>query len=139
MTQQARHIAPGSNYTVQTGDSLWAIAERAYGNGADWPTIYEANKAVIGNNPNLIYPGQVFHIPPGTTHPGNPTPPGKTTTPDKPTDPGYGIYPPDYGDHVDQQPTQPNPDADDTDKDGNVLDKIEDHVEEGIKKLGESI
>ena len=132
MTQQAR-ITPGSNYTVQTGDSLWAIAERAYGNGADWPTIYEANKAEIGNNPNLIYPGQVFHIPPGTTHPSNPTPP------DKLTDPGFGIYPPDYGDHVDQQPTPANPDTKDTDKDGNVLDKIEDHVEQGIKKLGESI
>ena len=138
MTQQAR-ITPGSNYTVQTGDSLWAIAVRAYGNGADWPTIYEANKAEIGNNPNLIYPGQVFHIPPATTHPSNPTPPSKPTTPDKPTDPGFGIYPPDYGDHVDQQPTPPNPDAKDTDKDGNILDKIEDHVEQGIKKLGESI
>lgn len=56
--------APKSaSYTVKSGDSLWAVAKRVYGNGARWKDIYNANKSVIGSNPNLIYPGQVFTIP----------------------------------------------------------------------------
>lgn len=55
----------GTTYTVKKGDCLWTIAEQFYGsgNGASWREIYEANKGVIGSNPNLIYPGQVFTIP----------------------------------------------------------------------------
>ena len=53
----------GSTYTVKSGDSLWKIAKQLYGSGADWKKIYEANKDVIGSNPNLIYPGQTFTIP----------------------------------------------------------------------------
>ncbi|MBE6032530.1 MAG: LysM peptidoglycan-binding domain-containing protein [Clostridiales bacterium] len=54
--------AEEDTYTVKAGDCLWKIAEKAYGNGADWTKIYEANSNQI-NNPNLIYPGQVFVIP----------------------------------------------------------------------------
>lgn len=54
----------GQTYTVVSGDTLWGIATRFYGNGALWPRIYNANKGVIGGNPNLIYPGQVYTIPP---------------------------------------------------------------------------
>jgi TP901 family phage tail tape measure protein len=50
-------------YTVVRGDTLWAIASRYYGNGNQWPKIYNANRNVIGGNPNLIYPGQVYTIP----------------------------------------------------------------------------
>lgn len=50
-------------YTVQSGDSLWAIAKSIYGSGADYQKIYEANKNTIGSNPNLIKPGQTFTIP----------------------------------------------------------------------------
>ena len=53
----------GSTYTVKKGDSLWKIAKQLCGSGADWKKIYEANKDVIGGNPNLIYPGQTFTIP----------------------------------------------------------------------------
>lgn len=49
-------------YTVKSGDSLWAIAKKFYGNGAKYMTIYNANKSKI-KNPNLIYPGQVLTIP----------------------------------------------------------------------------
>lgn len=49
-------------YTVKSGDSLWAIAARYYGNGAQYTKIYNANRDKI-SNPNLIYPGQVFTIP----------------------------------------------------------------------------
>lgn len=50
-------------YVVKSGDCLWNIAIQFYGNGAEYVRIYEANKQVIGSNPNLIYPGQVLTIP----------------------------------------------------------------------------
>lgn len=48
-------------YTVQKGDTLWAIAKRYYGNGAEYPKIVSANPII--KDPNLIYPGQKFLIP----------------------------------------------------------------------------
>lgn len=50
-------------YTVKSGDCLWTIAQKYYGKGSDWKKIYNANKGVIGSNPNLIYPGQTYTIP----------------------------------------------------------------------------
>lgn len=50
----------GGTYTVQQGDSLSSIASKY---GTSWQAIYNANKAVIGSNPNLIKPGQVLTIP----------------------------------------------------------------------------
>lgn len=50
-------------YTVVRGDCLWNIAKRFYGSGAKYTVIYNANRGVIGGNPNLIYPGQVLTIP----------------------------------------------------------------------------
>jgi nucleoid-associated protein YgaU len=49
-------------YTVVSGDSLWKIAKREYGDGNKWPLIHEANRDQI-KNPDLIRPGQVFVIP----------------------------------------------------------------------------
>ena len=57
---------PGSNYTVQSGDTLFSIAQQAYGDGNQWQKIYDANKQVIGNDPNQIHPGMVLYIPPVT-------------------------------------------------------------------------
>lgn len=50
-------------YTVVKGDCLWNIAKKFYGNGSKYPVIYNANRSVVGGNPNLIYPGQVLTIP----------------------------------------------------------------------------
>lgn len=47
---------------VQPGNSLWRIARRAYGRGAQYTIIYEANAGQI-RDPNLIYPGQIFDVP----------------------------------------------------------------------------
>lgn len=49
-------------YTIKSGDTLWAIATKYYGNGSQYTKIYDANRGVI-KNPNLIYPGQVIVIP----------------------------------------------------------------------------
>ena len=57
-------LTPDS-YTVVSGDCLWMIAKSFYGDGARWPELYEANRELIGSNPNLIYPGQVLAIPQG--------------------------------------------------------------------------
>lgn len=55
--------ATAQTYTVVKGDCLWNIAKKFYGNGSKYTVIYNANKGVIGGNPNLIYPGQVLTIP----------------------------------------------------------------------------
>ena len=49
-------------YTIASGDTLWAIAQRFLGNGNDYNKIFAANKEVI-KDPNLIYPGQKIRIP----------------------------------------------------------------------------
>ncbi len=50
-------------YTVKSGDCLFNIAKKLYGSGSQYTKIYNANKKLIGGNPNLIYPGQVLTIP----------------------------------------------------------------------------
>ena len=56
------NMAPGA-ITVVKGNSLWRIARRNYGEGIMYSLIYEANKDQI-MDPDLIYPGQVFNLPP---------------------------------------------------------------------------
>lgn len=50
-------------YRVVPGDCLWNIAAKHLGNATRWPEIYNMNRAVVGGNPNLIFPGQLFKIP----------------------------------------------------------------------------
>jgi LysM repeat protein len=47
-------------YKVVSGDTLWAIAERFYGDGSQYPKIASANGIA---NPDLIMVGQVLTIP----------------------------------------------------------------------------
>ncbi|HUO39831.1 MAG TPA: LysM peptidoglycan-binding domain-containing protein [Mycobacterium sp.] len=47
-------------YTVVSGDTLWAISERFYGDGNRYQQIADASGI---SNPDLIYPGQVLTIP----------------------------------------------------------------------------
>ncbi|PVB60959.1 peptidoglycan-binding protein LysM [Labrenzia sp. 011] len=49
-------------HTVEKGDTLWAVAEKAYGNGSKYQAIFEANKPML-SHPDKIYPGQVLRIP----------------------------------------------------------------------------
>ena len=53
------------SYKVVRGDHLWGIAKKKehYGNAFAWPIIYKANRDQI-KDPDLIYPNQVFKVPP---------------------------------------------------------------------------
>lgn len=51
-------------YVIQKGDTLWAIAEKHYGNGAKYKAIVDANKEVIKDE-NKIFPGQKIRLPKG--------------------------------------------------------------------------
>ena len=53
----------GGTYIVQSGDTLWKIASRAYGDGSQYPKIFEANRGVL-KQPEHILPGQQLLIPP---------------------------------------------------------------------------
>lgn len=46
-------------YTVKSGDTLSGIAAKY---GTTWQKIYNDNRSIIGNNANLIKPGQVLTI-----------------------------------------------------------------------------
>ncbi len=53
----------GETYTVVSGDSLSKIAKHHYGDAAKWHQLYEANKDLIGTNPDKIEIGQVLTLP----------------------------------------------------------------------------
>lgn len=69
-----RHQEPADQaavVTVRPGDSLWSLSADRLGPYAsdvdiamDWPRLYQANRDVIGANPNLLRPGQVLRLPP---------------------------------------------------------------------------
>jgi nucleoid-associated protein YgaU len=54
------------SYTVKAGDTLTSIAEKIYGEGSKstFQDIYQANKDLIGADPNQIKVGMVLKIPP---------------------------------------------------------------------------
>ena len=49
-------------HTVEKGDTLWAVSEKALGKGSRYMEIFEANKPML-SDPDKIYPGQVLRIP----------------------------------------------------------------------------
>jgi nucleoid-associated protein YgaU len=70
---------------------LWSIAEHFYGDGSQWPVIYEANRALIGDNPNAVQAGWTLTIP------DLPTPPPPAPPPPQPgqtyvTQPGDSLW-----------------------------------------------
>ena len=65
-----RHHASDGYHVVVAGDSLWSIAHHELGSDASPPEILEyslrihaANLEVMGDNPNILYPGQVLTLP----------------------------------------------------------------------------
>ncbi|MEO9969089.1 MAG: peptidoglycan-binding protein LysM [Hyphomonadaceae bacterium] len=62
-TIETADAAPEATFhTVESGDTLGAIAKKAYGNAMKYPVIFEANKPML-SHPDKIYPGQVLRIP----------------------------------------------------------------------------
>lgn len=49
------------DYTVRPGDNLWSIADEHRVPGG-WPALYEANRAELGADPDLILPGQSLEL-----------------------------------------------------------------------------
>jgi nucleoid-associated protein YgaU len=47
------------SYTVQSGDTLSGIGVKY---NEQWQEIYSDNLAIIGSNPDLIYPGQILRV-----------------------------------------------------------------------------
>jgi LysM repeat protein len=62
-SEETEQPTPGAFYVVKSGDSLFNIAQRAYGDGNLFAVIYEANKDTIGDNPDVIVIGQRLFIP----------------------------------------------------------------------------
>lgn len=58
--QETQLPGTGRYYTIQSGDTLGRIARQEYGNALLWTIIAEANNI---QNPDLIFPDQVFFIP----------------------------------------------------------------------------
>jgi len=54
-----------AKHTVQSGDTLGSIALKYYKSAGQkyYMAIYEANKSIIGDNPNKINLGMVLNIP----------------------------------------------------------------------------
>ena len=59
-------VAEVSTYTVVKGDNLWDLAIKYYGDGLRYADIFSANSSQI-RDPNLIYIGQIFVVPPNPT------------------------------------------------------------------------
>lgn len=57
--------ATDGTYTVVVGDYLDKIA-REHNVPGGWPALYAANRDVVGDNPDLIFPGQVLKLPTGS-------------------------------------------------------------------------
>lgn len=68
-------VTTHSTHTVVEGDSLWKIARMVLSSGGSnpsgseisdlWHSIYDMNLALIGEDPNLIHPGQILQLPGG--------------------------------------------------------------------------
>lgn len=68
-----RPTSDESTYTIKPGDSLWKISEQKQGSGANWKSLYDANKDIIestakkhgqasSNNGRWIYPGTTIKL-----------------------------------------------------------------------------
>ncbi|AJC53962.1 peptidoglycan DD-metalloendopeptidase family protein [Streptomyces sp. 769] len=62
VSHHQEHKGEDHQYEVQAGDSLSQIAEQHLGGEQHWHGLYEENKHTVGDNPDLIFPGQRLHL-----------------------------------------------------------------------------
>ena len=60
---QQRETVPLMDYRIQPGDTLWEIAQRHLGDGADFARILDLNRDVLGDDPGFLTPGIVLQLP----------------------------------------------------------------------------
>ena len=60
MESEINNSIAGDTYTIRSGDNLWNIAIRAYGDGFKWPDIAKVNNL---ENPDLIFSGNTLNLP----------------------------------------------------------------------------
>jgi hypothetical protein len=83
-TDDEKGASATTRFVVEPGDSLWSISEEHIGPGAtpeqiayEVERIFELNRDQIGENPNLIFPGQEFFL-------VSPAPGGAAAAPEQP-------------------------------------------------------
>jgi nucleoid-associated protein YgaU len=60
----ASQVAGAQTYEIQSGDTLATISQQFYGDPSQWRRIYDANKDVIGDDPDKLKLGTKLTIPP---------------------------------------------------------------------------
>jgi nucleoid-associated protein YgaU len=59
----AGRTVDAAGYLVQEGDTLYSIARARLGDGTRWEEIYDANRAVIGEDPRRLKVGTRLSLP----------------------------------------------------------------------------
>ena len=72
-TAEAAEDSDAETWIVEAGDHLWAIAAETVADrtghtddesvGAYWQRLIEANRHIVGDDPDLIHPGQIIELP----------------------------------------------------------------------------
>jgi len=63
VAQTAPAPSAAADYVVKPGDTLRSIAQDQYGDASQWPRIYDANRDVIGSDPDSLQAGTTLKLP----------------------------------------------------------------------------